>query len=60
MNKKKTMETEKIRQLIRQRLDIVCDDLSGIDEDINIHRYSDDYKEGFKNALGWLLDEINC
>ncbi len=53
------METEQIRSLIRKRLDIVDNDLQGIDEDINIHGETDDYKGGFRDALGWLLDELN-
>ena len=53
------METEKIKGIIRQKLDFVCDDINGVDEEINIHGETDDYKEGFKSALGWMLDEIN-
>ena len=53
------MDIEKIRQLLRDRITCVVDDLQGTDEDVNIHGELDEYKEGFKDALGWALDELN-
>ena len=47
------METQEIKNLIRTKLDIIDDG------DINLDGNSKDYIEGFRNGLGWLLDELN-
>jgi len=47
----------KIKNLIKQRLEIVDSDLAGTDEDINIHGESEEYKGGFRDALNWVLSE---
>lgn len=46
------METEKIKELIRKKLDV-------IDEgDINLDGESSEFIEGFRNGLAWVLDEV--